>query len=366
MSRVKIALIGSGMIAQIEHIPNLLRLKDSFDLVGVSDPSRASRGFVTEVLGVPAFEQVDELYAQALDAVLISSPDPLHYEQVLQALNRGLHVFCEKPLCYSPAEIDDIIEAREAAQKVVQVGYMKRFDPAYEAAIRTMPGDAGTLRYISVEVHDPDAWPFVRHHRFRRENDVAPALIEDVRRKQRDQVAKAIPVPLDEAAFRGFCTAYCSGLVHDVNAVHGLLGVLGVAGGEITGADLFARGDGGQGTVRLLGGQALWNMVHLTVPALADYGEAITLYFDDAILQLVFPSPYLNHQPTRLVIKKSDGHVLHTTKVNAGYEEAYIRELEGFWDAIVNGVPVRSSPEDARRDQALLCGLARWHALHKR
>ena len=79
--------------------------------------------------------------------------------------------------------------------------------------------------------------------------------------------------------------------MHDVNAVHGLLDALGIADGEIVGAQLFAGGEGGQGAVRLLGGQALWNMVHLTVPGLADYRERITLYFDDAALELEFPSP---------------------------------------------------------------------------
>jgi predicted dehydrogenase len=349
------------MIAQIEHIPNLVRLRDKFELIGVCDPSRASREFVRDILDVPAFENVEDLWGEKLDTILIASPDPLHHEQVLAALDRGLHVFCEKPLCYSPDEIDQVIAARDRSGKVVQVGYMKRFDPAYEAALSRMPGTARTLRYISVKVNDPDAWPFVRHHRFRREADVAPALIEEVRRKQAAQVARAVAAQLDDLTFRGFCTAYCSSLVHDVNAVHGILDSLGIAEGEIVGAQLFAGGDGGQGAVRLTNGQALWNMVHLTVPSLADYHETISLYFDDAVLQLVFPSPYLDHQPARLILKTSKGHVLTIDEINAGYEGAYIRELEGFWAAIVEGAPVRNPPEEARRDQALLCGLALRH-----
>ncbi|MBL8908770.1 MAG: hypothetical protein JNM20_19015 [Rhizobiales bacterium] len=107
-------------------------------------------------------------------------------------------------------------------------------------------------------------------------------------------------------------------------------------------------------------------MVHLAVPALADYRETISLYFDDAILRLVFPSPYLNHQPTRLVIERSEGHVLNVTETNAGYEEAYIRQLEGFWNSVVSGAPVRNPPEEARRDQVLLCGLATHIAQHNR
>jgi len=363
MARVRIGVIGAGMIAQIEHLPNLLRLRDEFEVIGVSDPSPASRDFVTGTLGIQAFDRPDRLYDMDLDAVLVASPDPLHHEQVLGALKRGLHVFCEKPLCYSIADIDDIIIAREAAGKIVQVGYMKRFDPAYEAALEMMPSSAARLRYVSVEVNDPDAWPFVRHHRYRRETDVDEAMIE-TRRKQKEQVGRAVAARLGESAFRGFCTAYCSSLVHDVNAVHGLLDSLGIPDGDIVGAQIFARGEGGQGAVKLLGGQALWNMAHLAVPSLADYRETISFYFDDAILQLIFPSPYLNHQPTQLTIRKSHGHVLETLETNAGYEEAYVRELQGFHEAIVSGSAVRNPPEHARRDQALLCGLAKWHAEH--
>lgn len=364
MSRIRIGVIGTGMIAQVEHIPNLMRLRDKFDVKAVCDPSPASRQFVHETFAVPVFERPDQLLDLALDAVLIASPDPLHHEQALAALNRGLHVFCEKPLCYAPADIDQIIAARDRTNRVVQAGYMKRFDPHYEAALKLMPGNAETLRYISVEVNDPDAWPFVRHHAFRREADIAQSVIDDGRRKQAAQVARAVPGHLDDLAFRGFCSAFCSSLIHDVNAVHGLLDRLGIGDGEIVGAQIFAGGDGGLGTVRLPGGKAMWNMVHLAVPALADYRETISLYFDDAILRLVFPSPYLNHQPTRLVIERSDGHVLNVTETNAGYEEAYIRELESFWDAVVTGTPVRNPPEEARRDQVLLCGLAAFFAQH--
>jgi predicted dehydrogenase len=193
---------------------------------------------------------------------------------------------------------------------------------------------------------------------------VAPSIIEDGRHKQAAQVARAVPGQLGDLAFRGFCSAYCSSLIHDVNAVHGILDRLGIGDGEIVGAEIFAGGDGGLGTVRLPGGKALWNMVHVAVPALADYRETISLYFDDTILRLIFPSPYLNHQPTRLIIEKSDAHVLNVTETNAGYEEAYIRELQGFWDAIVTGAPVRNPPEEARRDQVLLCRLAAFFERH--
>ena len=364
MQRVRVGVIGAGGIAQIEHVPNLLRLKQQFEILGVYDPSAKVRAFIAQNFGLAAFEGVDQLLALPLDAVVIASPDPLHHEQILAAFARGLHVFCEKPLCYAVADIDELITARDRAGKVLQVGYMKRFDPSYQAALLRMPGTARTLRYVAVEVNDPDAWPFIRHHAWCRGDDVKPDVIASALAKQKEQVARAMPAPLDAASYRGFTGAYCSSLVHDVNVVHGLLDGLGVPAGEIAGAQIFANGEGGQGAVRLLGGQALLNMVHLKVPSLADYREHITFYFDDAVLELEFPSPWLNHQPTRLTIKKSVGHILASEDVRTGFEEAFIEELKGFWSAVVEGKPVRNTAEQARRDMNLLCGFAQFHATH--
>ena len=133
----------------------------------------------------------------------MASPDPLHKEQALAALTRGLHVFCEKPLCYAPADIAELIAARDEAGKVLQVGYMKRFDPSYEAALEFMPGTAETLRHVSVEVNDPDAWPFIRHHEWSRGDDVPRDLIGEVR-KQKQQVKRAVGLELDPQSYRGF------------------------------------------------------------------------------------------------------------------------------------------------------------------
>ncbi|WP_119388356.1 Gfo/Idh/MocA family protein [Taklimakanibacter lacteus] len=359
MGRIRVGVIGAGGIAQIEHVPNLLRLRDRFELLGVCDPSAIARDFMADRYGIATFESVEHLLHVPLDAVVIASPDALHKEQALSALAKGLHVFCEKPLCYGSADIAELIAQRDKAGRVLQVGYMKRFDPAFEAALDLLPGDASALRHICVEVTDPDAWPFIRHHEWRRGDDVPRPLIAAVARKQKEQVARAVGLKLDDAAYRGFCAAFASSLVHDVNAVHGLLDRLGIEDGEVTGAALYAGGDGGHGSVKLRGGQALWTMTHLTVPRLPDYRERISLYFDDATLELEFPSPWLNHQPTRLTLKRARGHQLHVEDIRVGYEEAFIEELKGFADAITGEAPQRNTAEEAARDMDLLCALAR-------
>lgn len=359
MERLRIGVIGAGLIAQVEHIPNLLGLADKFELIGVTDPSATARKFVGEHFGVPAHEGIEPLFAARPDAIVVASPDPFHTDTVLAALEAGIHVFCEKPLCYSPAEADAIIKARDDAKRVVQVGYMKRFDPSYEAALDLLPAGGEGLLYISVEINDPDSWPFVAHHPQHRGDDVAPSLIEEGRERQARQVREALGLELEGADFKGFTGAFSSSLVHDINAVHGMLDRMGIAAGEVVDARIFAGGEAASGTVGLPGADALWHMVHLAVRELAEFRERISLYFADSVIELVFPSPYLNHQQTELHVQRSTGHRLEKTLVRNGFEEGYIRELESFWSSVVEGARVRNTVEDARRDQQLICELGR-------
>jgi predicted dehydrogenase len=76
------------------------------------------------------------------------------------------------------------------------------------------------------------------------------------------------------------------------------------------------------------------------------------------VVELEFPAPYLNHQQTRLVVRRSDGRRLETLQVEAGFEEAFVRELEGFWAAATGAGPARNTVEEAARDSRLLTAIA--------
>jgi predicted dehydrogenase len=358
MKRLKIGVVGAGLIGQLEHIPNLLKLGDYFELICVAEPSAMMRAAL-EARGLATYANYRQLLSAPLDAILIAAPDPYHAQITLAALKQGTHVFCEKPLCFSVGEANEIAAARDAAGKVVQVGYMKRFDPSYDMLLSLLPRNASALRYISVEVQDPDSWPFNQHQgNFVKATDVPPELIAESNQMRERQVQRATGRVLTGSDLWGFTNSYCSSLIHDINAVHGMLDVMGIDTGAVVGAAFFADGDGGHGCVRLTGCKGLWQMCHLFVPKVADYIERISLYFDDATFELTFPSPYLNHFPTRLTTARSDGSVWRKTEFRVSYEEAFTRELIGFWGSVVEGKPVRNTVEAATRDLALVAQLA--------
>jgi len=359
VSRLRVGVVGAGLIAQVEHIPNLLSLRDRFEVVGVADPSATVRAAISERHGVATHETLDGLLADRLDALVVAVPDALHADAVLTGLGAGLHVFCEKPLCFTQREAREIAERRDAAGRVVQVGYMKRFDPNYEAALELLPADGRGLRYVSVEVSDPDSWPFVGHRPLVRADDVPADLGDDLRARQRAQAAEALGAAVDGDDLRGYADPLMSGVVHAVNSVHGMLDAMGVPDGEVVAGQIWAGGEGGAGTVSLLDGRALWHLSQVLVPGVAWYRERYTLHFDDRVVELEFPSPYLNNQQTSLRVRRSDGLRRDTVHVQAGYEEAFVRELEGFWGSVVRGDEARNTVEDAVRDARLLTEIAR-------
>lgn len=359
MRRVRIAVAGAGLIAQVEHIPNLLFLRDRFDLVAVADPSPQGRAMLESRHGVRACASFDELLQLSPEAILIAAPDAYHADFAGRALARGIHVFCEKPLCFSTADIDQLIAKRDAAKRVLQVGYMKRWDPSYEMLLEQVSGLGRRLRFIAVEVNDPDSWPFSVHQGFRRFSDVAPDLVAENRARLTEQVARATGAAPDGVLIRAYADSMASSMIHDLNVVLGLLERMEIASIRPVSGSIFAGGQGTAAVLALNGDQAICQISHVVVPDLADYQERISLFFDDRRFELVFPSPYLNHFQTKLIACRSEGMHLSRTEHRNGFEEAFVRELIGFWAAIVEGAPVRCTAEHARADIAIVQEIVR-------
>jgi len=354
MSRLKIVVAGGGLIAQVEHIPNLLFLRDRFELLAVADPSQATRDHIARQFGIKTVVAVDELWSLGASAMVVAAPDAYHHRITAEALDRGLDVLCEKPLALSVEAIDDLIRRRDKAGRILQVGFMKRFDPSYEMLAEEVTGLGERLRYVAVEVNDPDSWPFVEHHAFLRASDLPEELKAENRRRLAEQASKAVGVALDSDDVHAYVDSFSSSMIHDLNLVNGLFDAMGIRERRALNATIFAKGRGTSAAMSLNGSQALCQLSHVVVPNLADYNERISLFFDDRRFELIFPSPYLHNFQTRLVSYRSDGMRLVSSETRQGFRESFVCELEGFWNSVVNGTPVRNPPEEARLDMELV------------
>jgi myo-inositol 2-dehydrogenase/D-chiro-inositol 1-dehydrogenase len=105
-------------------------------LAAVADLDRERAGKVAERSGADVFgDAVAMIRDENVDAVVIASPDPTHASLVKECLSLGKPVLCEKPLADSAEAALEVVEAEvELGRKLVQVGFMRRYDPQHVAA----------------------------------------------------------------------------------------------------------------------------------------------------------------------------------------------------------------------------------------
>ncbi|GAA5162315.1 MULTISPECIES: Gfo/Idh/MocA family oxidoreductase [Amycolatopsis] len=138
---VHIGVIGTGMIGQ-DHIRRLTDVVTGADVVAVTDVDAARAAEVAARVGARALPTGQDVIADpAVDAVVVTSWGPTHAEYVLAATAAGKPVFCEKPLATTAEDCLRILEAEQAAGRgLVQVGFMRRYDPGYRAVKRALDG----------------------------------------------------------------------------------------------------------------------------------------------------------------------------------------------------------------------------------
>ena len=138
---VRIGIIGPGGMGQA-HIERITNLLSGGKVVAVTDldPARAAK--VAEPIGATVYPDGASLIAaDEVDAVIVTSFGPAHEESVIAAIEAGKPVFCEKPLAPTAAACLRIMAAEQkAGRRLVQVGFMRRYDASYRELKAVLDG----------------------------------------------------------------------------------------------------------------------------------------------------------------------------------------------------------------------------------
>ncbi len=361
---LRVGVVGCGGIAQMMHLPTLAERPDLFTIVALADLNRATLEAVGRRYGVGVLHpDYRNLVSRAeVDAVLLLTSGS-HEEAAVAALEAGKHLFVEKPLGFSLEETERIAAVARRSRGRVMVGYHKRFDPGYLEAREEVKA-LRDLRYAEVTVLHPDDAAYREHHA------VLPVQEQPRTSAGEEELRRAVVREATEGPLAGAVTATVGAgaplehrvgafllfqsLVHDVNAVRGMLG----EPEEVVSAEAW-RGGFAQHSISRFPGDVRVSMSWVFLPGLKHYEERLRFVSPQRRVTLVFPSPYLRHLPTPLQVERMEGGELVVEERTVSHEEAFRAELHHFRSSIVDGREPSPSLEDALGDARWLRAIAR-------
>lgn len=141
-----VAIAGFGWWGK--HIATRLQGHEWLHVAGVIEPATDNHGAIAE-MGLTAWSDFDApLALKEIDAVILTTPNPLHEEQIARVAAAGKHVFCEKPLGLTANSARRSVKACEAAGVQLGIGHERRFEPAMLALRAALDaGELGTVMH---------------------------------------------------------------------------------------------------------------------------------------------------------------------------------------------------------------------------
>lgn len=351
--RVRIGVVGCGLIAQVMHLNYLNELSDRFELAAVCDISPGLAAGCAERFGAQrAHLDWESLLEDRLDAVMILTSGD-HGPIALAAAQAGLHVFVEKPMALSSHRAEEVVRAADRAGVRLMVGMMKRYDPAYERLADLLPG-VRDVRLVRVTTLESPLEPYVAHYRMLTGSRPADPLLDELGLAEEKEIELALG-DADELTRWCYRWILLDNLVHELNVLRGLLG----EPTELRSADLSRR----CASVCLRFGEVDCHLSWVDLPGIARYTQEFAFYAPDERLTLELPSPFLRSMPSKLIIEGGTPGTADSFKQEeiVSFEEAFKRELVEFADCIAAGRPPRTPGSDGLADLRLCEAIARAH-----
>ena len=351
MRQLRVGIVGCGEVVQIIHLPSLYRLSEKFRVTALCDASRTVLDGVGDRWNVDRrFLKYEDLVGQAdVDVVLITNPHAYHAPVAMAALAAGKHVMVEKPVCLTLAEADALQAAQKRAGTVVQVGYMRRYAPAFLAACQ-MVREMGDIRLARVhDVIGQNALIINATSRVIRGSDIPEAVRAEGKALQEKGVHEAIGEASPELQNAYMLMLGLSS--HDISAMRELLGMPQrvLSATQRGGLYLTATFDYGSYVAQFETG----------VDAIPRFDASLEVYGARKMIRVQYDTPYVLNLPIRLVVTEADGQYGTSERiVNPAWGDAFACEWEAFYDNVTGGHSPKTSVADYRQDLELFRDMA--------
>lgn len=151
MTKLRVGVVGLGSIAQKAYLPILGQAAD-WTLVGGFSPNQQKAQPLCDSYRMACFSRLDSL-AEQCDAVFVHSSTASHFSVIGELLNRGVHVYVDKPLAETLEQGEQLLEQAERRGKTLMVGFNRRFAPLYRQLKQQMNQPAS----IRMDKHRADS-----------------------------------------------------------------------------------------------------------------------------------------------------------------------------------------------------------------
>lgn len=169
--KIRLAIVATGHRSW-NHFAVLKAIPD-FEVVALADPTKEQLDHGATLAGnQPAlYADYKKMLAERndVDAVIVLTPNFLHAEVAVAALERGRHVLCEKPMATKVEDANRMIAASEKSGRILQIGLQNRYHPLYvkmQQLVRA--GEIGDIQYVAGNIYRGDwyaqSWKYVDPH----------------------------------------------------------------------------------------------------------------------------------------------------------------------------------------------------------
>ena len=157
--KLRIAIVGTGHRAWA-HI-QVLKALPEFEIVALADPTAEALDKAATLVGTKTatYSDYKKMLAEHkdLDGVIVITPNFLHSEVTIAALNHGINVLSEKPMATSVDDANKMIAAAEKNGKILQIGQQNRFNPLYVKMNELVKaGEIGEVKFVTGSIFRSD------------------------------------------------------------------------------------------------------------------------------------------------------------------------------------------------------------------
>jgi predicted dehydrogenase len=352
--RIRVGFVGCGEVAQIMHWPSLYQLADRYEVTALCDVSPLVLAHLGKQWNVENLttDHKELVTHGEVDAVLVASPNAFHAEVTLDAIAAGKHVLVEKPMCITRREAEEIIAAQKSSNVVVQVGYMRRYAPAFLAgceAVRRMKEIKFArvrdfLGYNSLIINATS--------RVIRDEQLPESVKSEAKLREDVLLNEALGGQATPAIRRAY-TLMLGLSSHDLSAMRELLGMpikVLFATQRSNGLYLAATFDYGPFVCQFETG----------IDGIARFDAHLEVYGTEKVIRIQYDTPYVRNMPIRLTVTEDNGRGgVNSVDSHPAWGDPFVAEWKTFYENVAENAAPKTDPSDFAQDLELFAEMAR-------